>query len=771
MSSPSLNSFFLVQLNFLNIESGATLQVNCINRTCTTSNASWFPILKDITGIGAIVGEQLPRQSRGNIVINNSPKSLGAERKLSDLFDTYSLVNTEARFYLANTGLKTEPTVIGDLTEIWRGLIDSVQFAQGDNLRISFKKDFIPTRTMTRSVTRNAFPNAPESSLGRHLPLIFGNYSEVDAVIVRESYTESSENRIDIAYGTSLGNKFIPSGTGADAPILFYNNPISQRYEPVTFATNPTTPIYSQPSTATSDIDLWEKEKNIAYKLKSGQNVTGGELITGVNWYLGLSGSATGSGQYTCTIYTSANGYPAQEISKSICEINSARKQFLGVINGVNVYNFRFYFNKLVQVPIDGEIFIALSKSDDEVNFSPFRDYGVLSAFEVYRILSADTGAEIAALEEWERVVLTTAKDHFDVFGLAVTHDVSGGSSSTWQDGLGHVQMTLRMRDQENVPNLSREQFIVTSRGMKDDSSGSITGVANSLLSSGVACLACMLYRWDGSNWVSLPTDTRFSATWNRPYTHGIRGSTQGRTTQEQILNELAYNSAAKIIPSPEGKVAIYYMGTSRAPVGILEDEDITITGVEIQGTSNIINRFESVYYRRITQRLTSVLNEGGFRGYQGAFDSRFDAIIGDPVQVNRSISRFGRLEVGTKQFNFIGDLEPMRSIASIYLMSFLFPQMIITLESPYDKNGQYQLYDVVDVYSVNLPAEDGTSSDAVLPLSGTEENSVEIINGHYFKRQKKTRCIILGKDVILQKEKTPLVKYTLARINKGSLR
>ena len=771
MSSPNLNSFFLVQLNFLNIESGATLQVNCINRECTTSNADWFPILRDVTGIGAIVGEQLPRQSRGNIIIDNSPKSLGAERKLSDLFDTHSLINTEARFYLANTGLKSEPTTVGDLTEIWRGLIDSVQFGQGNNLRISFKKDFIPTRTMTRTVTRNAFPNAPESSLGRHLPLIFGNYSEVDAVIVRENYTESSENRVDIAYGTSLGNKFIPSGTGADAPILFYNNPVSQRYEPVTFATNPTTPIYSQPSTVTSDADLWELEKNIAYKLKSGQNVTGGELITGVNWYLALSGSATGDGQYTCTIYSSANGYPAQEISKSTCEINSARKQFLGVINGVNVYNFRFYFNKLVQIPIDGELFISLSRNDADENFSPFRDFGALSSFEVYRILSGNTGNDIAANEEWERVILTDSKDHFDVFGLAVTHDVSGGSSATWQDGLGHVQMTLRMRDQENVPDLSREPFIITSRGMKDDASGTITGVPNTLLSSGVGCLACMLYAWDGSNWVVLPTDTRFSATWARSYSHGIIGSTQGRTTQEQILNELAYNSAAKLIPSPEGKIAIYYMGTSRDPVGILEDEDITITGVEIQGTSNIVNRFESVFYRRITQRLTSVLDEGGFRGYQGAFDSRFDAIIGDPAQVSQSVARFGRLEVGTKQFNFIGGIESMRSVASIYLMSFLFPQMIINLESPYDKNGHYQLYDVVDVYSVNLPAEEGTSSDATLPLSGTGLNSVEIINGHYFKRQKKTRCIILGKDVILQKNKTPLVRYTLARINKGSLR
>lgn len=753
------------------------MQVDCINRESTASNAAWFPILRDVTGLGASLGEQVPRAANGVVILHNNEKSLGAERRISDLLDTHTLQDREVRFYVANLPIGTDPTQTSDLTEVWRATCIDCTF-DNNFLRVNFSKSVVPTRTITRTVTRDAFPDAPETSYGKHLPLIFGNFNEVDAVQVRKNYTASSENRIDIAYGTSIGNKFIPSGTGSDAPVVFFFNTITNRYEPVTFASAPATPIYSQPSTGTSAKDFWEFYQAEAYQLRPTQNVTGGELISGVNFYLAnQADSATppvGEGQYTCTVYANANGYPGQEIAKSVVEIGSPRIQFLGVINGAYVFTLRFYFDRLVQIPLADSVFIAFTKNDRDDLFAPFKDVGTLSPFEKYRIFSVDY-YDVAAGEtpqtEFERVITTTNKLHFDVFGIAVTHDVSGGSSSTWQDGLGHVQLTLRMRDQDQVPDLSRESFVITSRGLKDDASGSITGSPNSLLSSGIGCMAALRYNWDGSNWVAGASSTKFSATWARGGFHTIRGSTQGRYTQVAALEELAFNSAARIVPTDEGRTAIYYMGIDRPVAGVIDDETARLVNVEVQGRSNMVNRFESVYYRRITQRIESLLNEGGFYSYQGAFDSRFDSVNVPSSILNNSIARFGSCELGVKEFNFISDLESMRTVASYYLRAFMLPQVLITFEVPFFKHGHYQIMDKVDLYFTGLPAIDGTTHDAQLPVSAdTGNNSVELTNGHYWKRQKKYRCIIMGKDVILSKNEQPTVRFFAVKVNDGAL-
>jgi hypothetical protein len=115
MALPNINIFQLVRLSFQNIETGGSLTVDCINRASTATNASFFPILREFPNIGATILDQSPRQERGNIILENYHGSLGAERRISDLLQTHSLIERDVIFYLAELPLETEPTSISDL--------------------------------------------------------------------------------------------------------------------------------------------------------------------------------------------------------------------------------------------------------------------------------------------------------------------------------------------------------------------------------------------------------------------------------------------------------------------------------------------------------------------------------------------------------------------------------------------------------------------------------------------------------------------------------
>jgi hypothetical protein len=788
MSLPNVNIYQLVRLSFQNIESGASLAVDCIDRASNASSANFFPILREISGIGATISDQVPRQERGTITLINTLGTLGAERKISDLLQNHHLINREVIFYYAELSPEVEPTSISDFTEVWRAKVNDLSWAN-NLLRISVSQTLLSTRTITKVVTRSEFPNCPESSLGRHLPIIVGDYSEVDAVTVRSKYTISSENRIDIAYGTTLGNQFIPSGTGSDIPIVYMFNEITNRYEPITFVSGAFTPIYSQPITPSgafhigSVVNIWDLFQAVAYRLKPGQNVTGGEVICGVNWYLALSsgGDPNGEGQYTMTIYQNANGYPGREIAKSVCEINSPRKQFLGVFHGNNIYNFRFYLDRLVQIPIEDDLFIGLTRSDKDDNFSPFQDDGAtggggLTPFEKYRILAADDGVDLASQSEWERVVTDQGKDHFDVWGIAVSHDLSGGSSSNYQSGLGHVQMTISMRDQDNVPDLERQNFIINSKGLRD-MAGTVTGSAGSRISNVVHLFQTLMHEWTGASWASgRYSTTAFNDTWDRivnsnsPYFVVLRGSTRGRTTQVGLLRELAYNTTASLVPLSNGQIGILFMGTDRPSTRVVEEEMARLVSIEIKASDNMVNVFQGVYSRVIVEQLPSLLSEGGFTSYTGLFDSRFNNTLADPALTNLSRSRFGDLEIGVSEFNFIGDMETMRRVASLYLRAFCLPSLITTIEVPLSVFRDLEMGSKIDVYMTGLPHEDGTTNDAQLPVNDAGTNPVEIINGHYYKRQQKYTFIIVGKTVTLGRSEQPSIRLTLLRVNQGAL-
>jgi hypothetical protein len=564
-------------------------------------------------------------------------------------------------------------------------------------------------------------------------------------------------------------------------------NTISNRFEPITFKATAFTPVYEQPITPIGGSHIgsvynpWENVVSFAYKLQSGQNVTGGEVICGVNWYLGLEtgGDPNGDGQYTLTVYEDTNGYPGTEIAKAVCELGSPEMQSQGTFKGREYFAMRFYFDKLIQIPIDGAIFVGITRSDEDGNLVRIQDDGAIGGgglplFEKY-VITEDADTDInAATKEFQRVILDQGKDHFDVWGLSVSHDLSGGNSANYQNGLGHVEMTISMRDQGAIPDIERERFIINSKGLRDIS-GAVTGSAGALIASPIWTIQTLLHEWNGSTWVNDRISGAFSDTWDAvnssasPLYVVLRGSTQGRITAVNLIKEIAYNSACMIVPVSDGKIATYFMGTDRPAFASLEEDLFRMTAVDIRGSDSIVNNFRSVYNRIIVQRQESLLAEGGLQSYNASFDSKFDTVLVDPDLIALSKARFGDLELDVNQFNFIGSEASMRSLASIYLQTYTLPSLFVTLDVPYSVFSSVELLSKFDLYSSVLPHEQGTTQDAQLPVNDDLENPVEIINGHYFKRQQKYTFIVLGKTVTLGKNEQPTIVLNCMRVNKGA--
>ena len=782
MALPAINFFSGVRLTLRSKKDNTTTDIDLVSTLSENKNNSWYPILLNVAGLGASVREGLPSSSRGSILIDNSLDTFAKNKRFSDLLEEYTLIEQNIKFYLSQKALDDEPDSFSDLDQIWQAQCTSLSWSRNNRLRINFSKTSIQNRTISKIITKSEFPNAPEESLGRHLPLIIGERSEVDSVIVRGNYTESSRDKIDIAYGVTFGDKYIPSGTGSDLADVKFFNSITNRFEDVTFVDDAFTEIYKQPIVPPGGLhigsvrNIWDFFLAFAYQLKPGQNVTGGELIAGINWYLALSstGDVNGDGQYTMTVYDEANGYPGKEIAKSTVEIGSSRIQFLGSQSGFDMYTFRFFLDRLIQIPHNQSVFVGLTRYDPDDNFLPLQDDGasggggISPAFEKYLRFEPDLGRG----DEWERQIRDSGRDHFDVWGVARSEGLSGGSSSNYQKGLGHVQLSLEMRTQDFVPSLENERFLISSKGMKDDSSGTITGSANSLIKQPRHVLELLMHEWNGSNWVDNLSDlTKFSNTHDLvnggSFSINIQGSTQGRAVLTNVIQEIAQTSMCQIVPLRDGKLALFFYGTKRSVTASFDDERINLDSISTDGVQTVVNSARFLYARGLQTRTESLLAEGGFRQHNGSYVTNDNTPMLVKISPN-SQTLYGVRETRDEVLNWLGDEDSVIHFAGLFLTKHQSPKSQIILDIKYDNGTELEILDKINIYSDLISSITGSAQEAMFPVNTTGDDSQPITSGHYFKRGKKNTCAITGLQLVLNSQSVPVYRVTTEIVGDG---
>jgi hypothetical protein len=192
MSSSKFNYFYRVDVTVAEVaqalETGTTSVRSVNTKTYTFVNKylrdansasdreTFIPILKSIGEVTLNSGEFLPTVSFSSITIDDTRGSFGVDRKFSDLLERFTVIDQPITFYIGESENDTDSG--GSWTQIGKGQIVSwSRAASSDFPTISFQ--IIPfkisDRIMNLEVSRDilGMENAPDSSLGRPLPIIF----------------------------------------------------------------------------------------------------------------------------------------------------------------------------------------------------------------------------------------------------------------------------------------------------------------------------------------------------------------------------------------------------------------------------------------------------------------------------------------------------------------------------------------------------------------------------------------------------------------------
>jgi hypothetical protein len=566
--------------------------------------------------------------------------------------------------------------------------------------------------------------------------------------------------------------------------------------------------IYNDPPHSYSYIGTWDPAlKEVGYKFTPGQNIDAGQVLVSIDWY--LSSSISGDfynfqpAKFTLKVYSEWNNYPDELIASSTidCEVDYATKLELqsDVGSATKIYKFRFDLNKIIIVPENSSIFVVLERNDVSDDwpkgvFGPVHedvDSGnvALSSFEQYykfntsaylrnlqeqnqliidaltdsaektaaqAKLDADATLLASQVEGWQLQVISGGKSHFRAYVLA--RYLESTTLSDYQNGLGYSGFSLWSRSLEGE-SLQNTRFIVNATGLRDDIDGTITGTPEALLENPLHQVRALMRDWNGSAWVDKQFNhTKFADTHDEFLTGrwsiSTGGATQGRQFLRDILSNICSNSMTRLVPyvsDSDYSLGLFCYGTRRDRAYVLNDENAQFLSAEIKGIESIINHVEMVYNRRIRNRTEELMAEGGFKQYQAYLDSDTAGLDMSLDELNNSRSYYGIRPLGSISFDWIQDEASARSVGALFLRRYNAPEMIVKVAVPFAECPALDGMDIIDIKFVNLPAYYGSTQLARGVLAGTEATSVDLVNGHYWKRSQRYRCAVIGNELVLR--------------------
>ncbi len=205
------NLYFWAEVTLANLSDATTETLYLINRESALSpffNDQARPLIVSIQGIGSEMRLDVPTSVTGSLVLDNTPGSFSYERRLSDLFERKTPVNQQVVFK-TKVSTSTEDTISGGET-LLTTICSSWQADPSANmLRLELESEPISRRIVTKQITTDAFPLAPQSSIGKTLPVVFGQDVEVRPFAVDQTTTPNTN---DYAYATELNTKFVVGG-------------------------------------------------------------------------------------------------------------------------------------------------------------------------------------------------------------------------------------------------------------------------------------------------------------------------------------------------------------------------------------------------------------------------------------------------------------------------------------------------------------------------------------------------------------------------------
>jgi len=730
--------------------------------------------LMELGGFAQRMGEVLPLASSGVVVFNNNRGSLASDKRWSDLLHHYAFYWQVVEVYLFSRLVDS----VGDSSDLvlqFKGRIDDTKV----NNQQKFFEVGVTSNDLSRAKVNYVLnsddnPNTPDGNLGYPLPIVFGENVQVPAVLTNATPATSS-----YAYATNLSSSFTNAGVQK-----LYVKAERDNYIQFTPVASTTTPIINFGLGSDWFLDIWEGEKELGFKVKPGQNSTLGQVLVGCNFYLSPSVAPPfteylGEG-FVCSVYSKGtNGYPDKLITSDFLEIRNSNSQieYVGNIPDYNadnqhVYRFKFEFKE--PVILSDSVFITLGKSMNDTNtWLPIKtgsSIGSLPSYQYFlRFDTASPDYDPAALNSnWNISVLDSNRLAFELYGVAFADSPTGLSVSA--KGFGGSSFSVSRRAQ-TLPDLSELEFIAEIDGLKDDSSGTITGTNNQLITNARDAIKLLYYRQNnnsltGFNLISSSVDSAL-------FGNVLNGATSKETTYRDLISEIAFSSASKLFPTLTGGYNLWSYGSDIAEQYELSESDCKLNDYYTIGKGDLINSVTINFDKRripLTNQ-NSQRESRETRNYKKSKIYEFGtSAIGDIGYSSENLYFKEELNSFLENVDWFSENSNADRLA-LYMLSTKTEEKIICNVSVPTLKNNYQnikIGDIIRLSHIDLPYEWGTASDSVEKLPSFEgvENS-NFNFGYSWRRARDllTRVIAISPEIRFDKNSEPIINLVLIEI------
>lgn len=790
MTTLSNHYFLRVDLTLKNLTTASTETHIFIDQMLTDSSLGaslLWPILLEVGDIGAVMSNYLPGSVATSFSIDNKIGSFGFQRKFSDKFQRFTAINQTASFYYGVAALPgAGPPSPASWTLLFSGKIKSfTNPISEDENRLTFQVDSQPLDRVIPSyqITRQKFPSAPDASIGKSIPIVFGEDVEVLPIEISGSLTAPR-----YLYGLWLNSGVAPAFPLGTVGKYFTKN-LDGDYDEVLSAATTSTVLYSTTgSLAAGADDYYTEIQAVGDFISDGSSA--GYVLTHIKVKFRGTGNGAWAGGSSIRIGVwrdQYNALPSEEVAFGEALKSSYNTSFQGAVS--STFDITFALNK--PVVIGGafiNFYVVFSQGYNagmNGGAGDFVDYfNISGAGQEAWSRGYDSGGNSSFYHE---TGLTDVNFYWEAFG--VKYGSFGlGSANAIAPGYSYYYIDLEQQAapsfQDN-PEISRLPLILElNGGLADDTTGIITGTPNQFITRAHHIAKFFTLALSGGVWGLDGSfdDSAYSGTHSIAFTgsaqlsRSIAGRAEGRSTLTQLLNNIFRNSASRLAYRRNGKIGVWAWGTYAASPITIPQEDIKILSVRFGGVDTVINAARLVFGRTFKfSNFESAFAQGlQFKDYQFTLDfsqtapsseSYYSAALALTLA---SSNLYGEREIGQPSFEWVNDIITAESIARYLVSVYAFPLIEIEAQVPLEKYSSLELLDTVKINSVLLPSYLGAWGQqlAAIYQDSMTVSATDPSRGAYTPRLETYRCQIEGTNIRFNQQRAPVLNLVLRLIN-----
>lgn len=732
--------------------------------------------LIELGGFAQRMGEVLPQASAGSIIFNNNRGTLRADKRWSDLLHYYAFYWQVAEVYLFYR-YEEQVGSSSNLLLQFKGRIDDTKVSNGSNtFELGVTSNDLSRAKPHYVIDSAIIPDAPEGNFGISLPIVFGENVQVPAVKINQNGAA-----VSYAYATNFGSTFVNGGVQK-----LYIKADRDTYQEFTAASSTTTPILDfSPDATDASQEGWNTDrKAIAFRLLPGENVTAGQVIVGANWYLRFITDNPYNGttefQASVSIMSSKDGLPDRVIAADSIQLplQVSKIELISAVGSVNnPYRFKFGFDTPVVIPETEPVFISFSLNGYLNNAEPpspfFRPIvndpsDLVDGFERYYLEQKNP--------DYAREVMAEADyiECFEVFGAALTDAPTGIAVNN--KGFGGSSFTISRRTQD-FPDLSKLEFVAEIDGLKDNSSGTITGTPNQLITSPKNAVKLLYYKQNGDSLTGLSYLRSESSVNSALATSVIKGATDSTMTYRDLIKDILFSFASKLLPSNVGGYNMWSYG-----VDIIEDYEISeadciISDYATLGKGSIINSVTLNYDRRripLTVLETQRTNDSQNYIKSTLFENGSNA-VGAIAYGSEELYDKEELSNIAENIEWFSSTADAERLAEYFLSTKTEELIIFSIALPALKYNykDIKLGDIIRISHIDIPYEYGTAADGVEKLPSFEGQVLENFNfKEPWRRARDLLVRVVAKaPQIRMNQEEPMIQFLVEEISEKEAR